>query len=113
LDRHILAHTGEKPFKCPSTSCDKSFSRKEHLARHFDTIHGAKRKNVCDECKRAFKDAWYLRKHRALKHGGRRPPALPSTMIQPGPNPPVPKEEDVGGEVVADVLDPHDAEYVQ
>ena len=33
LDSHMLSHTGEKPFTCPT--CPRSFNRKDNLKRHY------------------------------------------------------------------------------
>lgn len=43
LKNHIYAlHTPnkDKPFQCKYYRCKKGFSRKDHLARHNQTVHG-------------------------------------------------------------------------
>ncbi|KAJ9071900.1 hypothetical protein DSO57_1032706 [Entomophthora muscae] len=37
LRRHILSHTGHRPFLCPIVSCQRPFSRKDNLAQHIKT----------------------------------------------------------------------------
>lgn len=45
LSRHVLVHSGFKPFKCPH--CDKRFGRKDKMLRHVQTVHVAV-KTDCD-----------------------------------------------------------------
>lgn len=40
LNRHVIVHSGSKPFKCLSSSCGKAFSRKDNMLQHFKS-HGA------------------------------------------------------------------------
>ena len=37
IRRHILVHTGEKPFKCDL--CPYSYKRKAVLQKHIETYH--------------------------------------------------------------------------
>ena len=50
LDAHMIVHTGEKIWKCPS--CDMSFSRKETRDRHVKWQHEAStlKLHICEIC---------------------------------------------------------------
>ena len=37
LQRHLLVHTGLKPFNCLFSGCDRMFSRKDNMLQHYRT----------------------------------------------------------------------------
>ncbi|XP_017046467.1 zinc finger protein with KRAB and SCAN domains 8 isoform X2 [Drosophila ficusphila] len=67
LKRHMIIHTGLKPFKCEE--CDQAFSQREVLKRHMDTHTGAKR-HQCPQCSSCFAQKSNLQQHIGRVHMG-------------------------------------------
>lgn len=58
--RHMLMHSGEKPFMC--NVCNKSFSRKDYLKIHVIT-HTGYRPYCCQKCNKTFLTKQNLKLH--------------------------------------------------
>lgn len=70
FDRHLLTHTGEKPF--PRTICSLAFTTKAGLDDHLP-LHSEERPFQCEKCNKTFKKSRYARQHERDVHAAFRP----------------------------------------
>jgi len=71
LHKHMLVHTGDKPYKC--SLCDKHFSHSRSLQEHKRYVHSDRRPFECPHCGKLFKTNSVLRKHVRRIHTGAKP----------------------------------------
>ncbi|KAJ7303208.1 hypothetical protein JRQ81_012143 [Phrynocephalus forsythii] len=55
LNRHLIVHAGEKPYKC--SHCGKGFNRKMYLLAH-EVGHGEEASYQCSDCGKSFSLKW-------------------------------------------------------
>ncbi|XP_067873295.1 telomere zinc finger-associated protein-like isoform X2 [Heterodontus francisci] len=66
LRKHLISHTGEMPFKCPS--CPQQFMQQKHLQSHMIKSHGAPKPYPCPTCSKCFHSRNDVHLHELSKH---------------------------------------------
>lgn len=61
LNRHLLTHANERPYKC--STCQKTFSMWSYLKTHSKCHEVDRALDLCEKCGRTFKSYDYLKHH--------------------------------------------------
>lgn len=72
MARHVLIHTGARPFKCTMLGCDKDFRSSSEVKNHVLRHHSADRPYKCDICGKGFIKMCFLNSHAKI-HTGEKP----------------------------------------
>ncbi|XP_018371194.1 PREDICTED: protein krueppel-like [Trachymyrmex cornetzi] len=61
-----MIHRDEKPHQCDL--CERSFTQKGNLKRHFEAKHCINKDYKCNVCEKVFENKWSLNIHTATEH---------------------------------------------
>ena len=73
LQKHLLVHSGEKPYLCTFKGCSKSFASPSNLKTHV-RLHRGEKPFVCEFCFQGFTQNVHLKLHKRI-HTNDRPHA--------------------------------------
>ncbi|XP_058447989.1 testis-specific zinc finger protein topi [Malaya genurostris] len=72
LWQHLRFHNGVRPFTCPETGCNRSFTIRPDLKDHIRKCHTGERPYHCSLCDKRFLTGSVYYQHRLIHRGERR-----------------------------------------
>lgn len=70
LRKHMILHSGERPFSCDE--CGRTFVLAQHLKSHMKLVHSDEKSFQCFQCGKLFNHSGNYKKHMKV-HSGERP----------------------------------------